>query len=89
MTVSIALLDELERRLIDLQSAIEDVRNDGSACPHGDYHNVGFCITKTVDNLPVGFNAVKNTVKYDPSWDISPHELLSNSEIKIRQEKIV
>ena len=51
--------------------------------------NVGFCITKTVDNLPVGFNAVKNTVKYDPSWDILPHELLSNSEIKIRQEKIV
>lgn len=39
MTVSVALLDELERRLIDLQAAIEDVRNDGSACPHGDYHS--------------------------------------------------
>lgn len=36
MTVSVALLDELERRLIDLQSAIEDVRNDGSCMTHKD-----------------------------------------------------
>lgn len=38
MTVSVALLDELERRLIDLQSAIEDVRNDGSCMTELDYH---------------------------------------------------
>lgn len=30
MTVSILLLDELERRCEDLKSAISDVRNDGS-----------------------------------------------------------
>ena len=30
MTVSVILLDELQRRCEDLLSAIEDVRNDGS-----------------------------------------------------------